>query len=598
MYRLLIALSLIATLSHALPTNAVTRTATEAYVTNRLAAKLDIAATTNWTVSPHSDWITLADVPAQTNQQYVATAGTVIGQQSNTIATAWQNPPSKNWTWTSDGTQILITGYTDTTTEGHYVILPTALDGLPVTGWLGYPFTQIETFYSDQVLGYSSSLRFSGSTNLYAVSILAKATLASNCFSGCSKLEYVDLPFVKSLPTQAFMGCYLLSDVSGFKDITSIGDGCFRNCIGLTDLRFPNVVSVGPSAFSGCSNLVSITFSRDAPSQNSYVFNNIPANQVTIYVDNPIATGWGETWNEMPVVRLPVYGSGAGLSGITAEQVGAYSENNPSNYTTIAYVDSATNGLVRASITNGILSAAISADTTAKGVSANTATNAISATSPGTGRIRLTATALAATVPPASATYLAVQSESSVGTQSVVSVAIGTNLNYAAAFDATNTVLTEAGGQMINYILFLHETETGDQTARVEFFNHYTATNLWGSWGIIGPTFTVPSTATPSMVSGAVFVSAISTNAFSLGMRIRRVAGTAASSCLLKIGTGPGYDSRLSLSLPTYVHDADPAAHANMSRTSMLWTAAGTNATYQLSWDITNGTFRVLEILP
>jgi hypothetical protein len=31
---------------------------------------------------------------------------------------------------------------------------------------------------------------------------------------------------------------------------------------------------------------------------------------------------------------------------------------------------------------------------------------------------------------------------------------------------------------------------------------------------------------------------------------------------------------------------------------TQTWTAAGTNATYQLSWDLTNGTFKVLEILP
>jgi len=32
--------------------------------------------------------------------------------------------------------------------------------------------------------------------------------------------------------------------------------------------------------------------------------------------------------------------------------------------------------------------------------------------------------------------------------------------------------------------------------------------------------------------------------------------------------------------------------------TNMTWGAAGTNATYSMSWDITNGTFKVLEILP
>jgi hypothetical protein len=99
-------------------------------------------------------------------------------------------------------------------------------------------------------------------------------------------------------------------------------------------------------------------------------------------------------------------------------------------------------------------------------------------------------------------------------------------------------------------------------------------------------------------VTGAVFVPAISTNAYTLGMRLRRVAGTSAASCLLKIGTGAGYDSRLSISLPTYMHDTDASAHSNMARSSLLWTAAGTNATYRMYWDITNATFAVEEIIP
>ena len=42
---------------------------------------------------------------------------------------------------------------------------------------------------------------------------------------------------------------------------------------------------------------------------------------VTTYVTNPQATGWGATWNGRPVVRLPVTaqtftGGGAGLTGI------------------------------------------------------------------------------------------------------------------------------------------------------------------------------------------------------------------------------------------------------------------------------------------
>lgn len=40
------------------------------------------------------------------------------------------------------------------------------------------------------------------------------------------------------------------------------------------------------------------------------------------------------------------------------------------------------------------------------------------------------------------------------------------------------------------------------------------------------------------------------------------------------------------------------AAVRSMTHSNQMWYAEGTNATYQLSWDTTNGTFKVLEILP
>ena len=32
--------------------------------------------------------------------------------------------------------------------------------------------------------------------------------------------------------------------------------------------------------------------------------------------------------------------------------------------------------------------------------------------------------------------------------------------------------------------------------------------------------------------------------------------------------------------------------------TNMVWGAVGTNSTYRMSWDVTNGTFKIEEILP
>lgn len=50
----------------------------------------------------------------------------------------------------------------------------------------------------------------------------------------------------------------------------------------------------------------------------------------------------------------------------------------------------------------------------------------------------------------------------------------------------------------------------------------------------------------------------------------------------------------------SYVSTGAPPASAGVPEvwTNMTWGATGTNATYRMSWDVTNGTFKVEEILP
>jgi hypothetical protein len=49
-----------------------------------------------------------------------------------------------------------------------------------------------------------------------------------------------------------------------------------------------------------------------------------------------------------------------------------------------------------------------------------------------------------------------------------------------------------------------------------------------------------------------------------------------------------------------YVSTGAPPASAGVPQvwTNMLWGATGTNAIYRMSWDVTNGTFKVEELLP
>jgi hypothetical protein len=121
-----------------------------------------------------------------------------------------------------------------------------------------------------------------------------------------------------------------VTSVTGGDRITTIGGGAFGDCLGVTSVSFPAATTVGDQAFIGCAFLTSVTFGQNAPSEGSDVYTDVP--DVTNYVTSPTATGWTNSWNGRPVVRLPVYadnfyGSGTGITGITAAQVGAAPTN-------------------------------------------------------------------------------------------------------------------------------------------------------------------------------------------------------------------------------------------------------------------------------
>jgi hypothetical protein len=191
----------------------------------------------------------------------VVTAGAAAG------ATAWQNPSSAtNWTWTSDGTQITLTGYSGP----NDVVIPDKLDNLPVTGF--------EAVFSEN----ASITSVSGGENI-------------------GSIEYA-----------AFSECYGLSIVN-LSSATNIGSFAFYACINLTSVHIPSATTIGSSAFQESDSLANVTFAQNAPTIGNDIFLDAP--NVIVYVTNPTATGWGATLGGRPVVRLPVSADAITLGG-------------------------------------------------------------------------------------------------------------------------------------------------------------------------------------------------------------------------------------------------------------------------------------------
>jgi hypothetical protein len=166
---------------------------------------------------------------------------------------------------------------------------------------------------------------FNSCTALTSVSLPNVTTIGSTVFNSCTALASVSMPNATTIGNTVFNSCTNLTSVSLPKVVT-IGNSAFAECYALTSVSLPSATTVGNYAFDGCSSLTSVYFSQNAPAQATDVYNLSP--NVTNYVTSPTATGWDTTWNGRPVVRMTVYsdsfvGNGAGLTNITAAQVGA-----------------------------------------------------------------------------------------------------------------------------------------------------------------------------------------------------------------------------------------------------------------------------------
>ena len=130
---------------------------------------------------------------------------------------------------------------------------------------------------------------------------LPNVTTVNVSFYYCSALTSVSLPNATTVNI-SFDSCSALTSVS-LPNATTVYESPQR-CSALTSVSLPNAATINYSLYD-CSALTNVTFSGSPPEINEYTFYDSP--NVTVYVDNPQATGWGETFGGRPVVRPPLY---------------------------------------------------------------------------------------------------------------------------------------------------------------------------------------------------------------------------------------------------------------------------------------------------
>ncbi|MBO4568977.1 MAG: leucine-rich repeat domain-containing protein, partial [Candidatus Methanomethylophilaceae archaeon] len=102
-------------------------------------------------------------------------------------------------------------------------------------------------------------------------------SVASNAFSGCESLVYIDLRGVTSIGTKAFYGCSALKGAI-MENVVKIGSKAFARCTSLSDIEFEEgLTTIGSYAFYDCPSLRTIEFPDSLKSIEASAFNKCPS---------------------------------------------------------------------------------------------------------------------------------------------------------------------------------------------------------------------------------------------------------------------------------------------------------------------------------
>ncbi|MBQ4325135.1 MAG: leucine-rich repeat domain-containing protein, partial [Clostridia bacterium] len=139
----------------------------------------------------------------------------------------------------------------------------------------------------------------------YNCSMLTDVTIFSGvtsiggyAFRGCTGLASITIPSsVTSIGSSAFLGCASLTSITIPASVTSIASSAFRDCTGLTSIAIPDsVTSIGGDAFSGCASLTSITIPDSVTSIGGDAFRGCTS-LTHIYCEAASQpSGWSSYW--------------------------------------------------------------------------------------------------------------------------------------------------------------------------------------------------------------------------------------------------------------------------------------------------------------
>jgi len=206
-----------------------------------------------------------------------------------------------------------ITNYTGT---GANLVIPFEIGGYPVLAVADSVFldkTDITNAVGPRTLISFNGGAFYGCTGLISISLPSVTTFGSYAFGSCAALTTISLPSVTTFGIYAFTSCDALTTIS-LPSVTTFGIYAFTSCAALTTISLPSVTTFGDYAFIYCDALTTINYASSQPTLGTNPF--VGSTNVTNYVLNAEATGWGDTFGGRPVVFPAVTASSVSSKGV------------------------------------------------------------------------------------------------------------------------------------------------------------------------------------------------------------------------------------------------------------------------------------------
>ena len=188
--------------------------------------------------------------------------------------------PAQNFQYTvNEDNTVFINKYTG---SDKHVVIPSQIDGMPVSLLLGVPDKEYSYLATEGVFentGVESVIipdtvvkiggrAFMGCKSLSSVSLSNASslqTIGASAFKGCNKLESLDASAtkLKLIEAQAFEGCSALKNVILPETATTIKANAFCDCTSLLEINLPDTLTdIEGFAFKNCTSLKKLTIPK------------------------------------------------------------------------------------------------------------------------------------------------------------------------------------------------------------------------------------------------------------------------------------------------------------------------------------------------